>query len=359
MIIKKYIVSSMREGMDKISKELSPDATIVSSKKIRAKGVAGFFKPKKIEVIAAYDNYDYYHKMNEQNYNQSLVRNNDLLNQIDELKQIVTTLQEEKPSNNFYMNHHNVLSNKIDELMKGHTFSEKVKSQFENYIKMMDYNPLQVNQMILYQFIESEIFRSAKVDHRLEKKVNVFVGPTGVGKTTTLAKVASNEIINHNKKVALITLDTYRIAATEQLKVYASILDIPVSVCYNQDDFQNALEKYSEYDHIFVDTTGRSNNHLAPLEDYLSLIDELNVFLVLTPLINNRDLDKLIETYKVYDFNRIILTKLDESDIHTNIVNILYATDVPISYLCNGQQVPTDISYATKELLLKYAWKRG
>jgi len=188
---------------------------------------------------------------------------------------------------------------------------------------------------------------------------SIFIGPTGVGKTTTIAKIASFLKLNHKRKVALITADTYRIAAVEQLKTYASILDIPLSVVYTPEEMKETIELYREYDHVLVDTAGRSHLNEEQLKDLKKLvdsIDEKEVYLALSITTKYRDLLELVEYYKkIADFS-MIFTKLDETGTIGNIYNLRRITGAPLSYVTFGQNVPDDFSkldtqYIAKKLL--------
>jgi len=185
-----------------------------------------------------------------------------------------------------------------------------------------------------------------------QKKIYFFVGPTGVGKTTTIAKLASDLKINKHAKLALMTSDTYRIAAVEQLRIYANILELPLQVIYESEDLSENLKLVSEYDTIFVDTAGRSHKneeHCNELEELLhSLPDncgyEPEVFLVLSITTKYSDLENICNKYKNMCQYHIIFTKLDETTGIGNILNVAMLDEGRISYETSGQNVPDDIN---------------
>ncbi len=361
MVIKKYLVDDMKEAMEKISDELGPDATIVSSRKVKKGGFLGLFKNVRLEVIAAYDNFDYHRQMTDKAFSTTMSYNKTLLEQVNELKDIVTNLQSSKMDQLNNLNSGRILSDvemKIDKLLDDLNFTKAVKSRFKDFVEVNGLEASQINEGAIYQFTKKEIEAHAKTNPFLTKKINFVVGPTGVGKTTTIAKLVSNEIIKNRNKVALITLDTYRIAAAEQLKVYASILDIPLQVCYSPKDFKEALKMFEDYDYIFVDTTGRSSMNIENLQNYFNLSEDITVFLAFTPTVKFSDMAQILKNYKAYNYDRLILTKLDESRIHENILNLMYYSKTPISHLCFGQKVPNDIETANKENLVKFAWPK-
>ena len=183
------------------------------------------------------------------------------------------------------------------------------------------------------------------------KKPNVvfFIGPTGVGKTTTIAKIASKYKVEYNRKVAFITADTYRIAATEQLKVYANILDAPMSIVYSVEDINEAIEKYADYDLIFVDTAGFSHKNEQQRNDTKRLLEGIKaecskeVYLVLSATTKYNDLMDIVDVYKEISSYKLIFTKLDETSSYGNLLNIKLYADADLSYVTIGQNVPDDI----------------
>lgn len=193
------------------------------------------------------------------------------------------------------------------------------------------------------------------------KKPNVifFIGPTGVGKTTTIAKIASKYKVEYNRKVAFITADTYRIAATEQLRVYANILDAPMFIVYSVDEINEAIEKYMDYDLIFVDTAGFSHKNEQQRNDTKRLVagvsDEMNkeVYLVLSATTKYKDLMDIVDVYKEISAFKLIFTKLDETSSYGNMLNIKLYADADLSYVTTGQNVPDDIEVFDTQKIVK------
>lgn len=190
-------------------------------------------------------------------------------------------------------------------------------------------------------------------------RVIFFLGPTGVGKTTTIAKIASSFRVEHKKKVALLTADTYRIAAAEQLRTYANILEVPFRVVYTAGEIAGAIEDFRDYDYILVDTTGHSPNNEAQCESMSDLINSVEttaakeVFLVLSASTKYRDLMKIADTYKEIADYKLIFTKLDETSTLGNIYNLKLYTGAALSYITCGQNVPDDIEYFNPQATVK------
>jgi flagellar biosynthesis protein FlhF len=179
------------------------------------------------------------------------------------------------------------------------------------------------------------------------KNVAVFVGPTGVGKTTTIAKIASYFTLNLGKKVGFITADTYRIAAVEQLRTYSNILNIPIKIVYNANEMAQAIEQYKEVDLILIDTAGRSHKNKEQQKELMILLDTITnkeVYLVVSLATKYMDLKKICDAYKDVVGYKLIFTKLDETSSFGNIINIKERTGARLSYVTFGQNVPNDIS---------------
>jgi len=189
-------------------------------------------------------------------------------------------------------------------------------------------------------------------------KVVFFVGPTGVGKTTTIAKIASKFCLEE-KKVALLTSDTYRIAAAEQLQTYADILSIPCVVIYSAEDIVEAFDKFTNYDYVLVDTAGHSHhneeqkNNTKLVTHALDGKAETEVYLVLSATTKYKDLTSIADTYKEMVDYKIIFTKLDETTSFGNLLNLKLYTESDLSYVTYGQDVPNDISRIDPQSIVK------
>lgn len=196
-------------------------------------------------------------------------------------------------------------------------------------------------------------------DNESMPRVVFFVGPTGVGKTTTIAKIASSFRVEHKKKVALLTADTYRIAAAEQLRTYANILEVPFRVVYTAPEIAKAVEDFRGYNYILVDTTGHSPNNESQCEGMSELINSVEttaskeVFLVLSASTKYRDLMKMADTYKEIADYKLIFTKLDETSTLGNIYNLKLYTGATLSYITCGQNVPDDIEHFNPQATVK------
>ena len=194
-------------------------------------------------------------------------------------------------------------------------------------------------------------------------KVVFFVGPTGVGKTTTIAKIASKFKVEDGKKVGIITADTYRMAAPTQLQTYANILGVSLNVVYSSEDLLDTVKKQSrtneDLDVILVDTTGFSHKNNEQKENTKKLITALDgfydteVYLVLSATTKQKDLIEIIDSFSAFSEFGLIFTKLDETSALGNIFNMKLYSGAPLSYVTCGQNVPDDIEVLNAQKLVK------
>lgn len=191
-----------------------------------------------------------------------------------------------------------------------------------------------------------------------ETKYVFFLGSTGVGKTTTIAKIASRMKLNHKKNIALVTADTFRIAAVEQLKTYANILNVPIKVVYSPEELGEMREELDQFDICFIDTAGCSHKNREQMENIKNLIEQIpiskrEVYLVLNAGAKYNDLKDIADVYSdLTDFS-LIFTKLDETSSAGVMLNMRTYTDRPLSYVTWGQNVPDDIGKVDAQKIAK------
>jgi len=187
------------------------------------------------------------------------------------------------------------------------------------------------------------------------QKVVALVGPTGVGKTTTVAKWASEQSLKHQRRVGLITVDTFRIAAVEQLKVYAKIIGLPITVVSGKTDLQQAIRDFGDKDVVFVDTGGRSQRDDLQMAEIHHLLDgetNMDILLALSATTKDPDLTEITRRFNQLPLKGVVFTKLDESTGFGSIFNHAIRFKLPIAYLTTGQKVPEDMELATRERLV-------
>lgn len=369
MRVKKYTAATMNEALIKIKEELGSDAIILNSKPVKSGGVFGLFKKKRIEVIAALDENPIAQEPQrnhatlqrekiEHPVTRELSKTNqdDVLEEIKQLRQLVTskTFQQDHrfsaPFDTFY-----------SYLLEQDVTTERAVELVSNMENEINNNTMTYSDFESY--IKREFMPVIEDPTSINKKVIQFVGPTGVGKTTTIAKVAAKMMLEQKKQVAFITTDTYRIAAIEQLKTYAKILDVPLEVVYTRDDYVRVLDKFKDFDHIFVDTAGRNYrepNYLNELKNMIHISnDDCETYLILSLTAKSSDNDIIYNIFNQIGIKQIIFTKADETTTYGTIINLCIGQHAKIGYMSNGQNVPDDLkqvdsTYITNLILSGY-----
>jgi flagellar biosynthesis protein FlhF len=201
----------------------------------------------------------------------------------------------------------------------------------------------------LKDLIKNRIVTAGPIKKGNRKKIVMFIGPTGVGKTTTMAKLGAIHSLREGSKIAFITIDNYRIAATEQLKKYAEIMRIPIHVVSDRKSFREVIAK-EKADIIMVDTSGRSHNNdlkIAEIKTFADSVEyDFEKILCVSANTKKKDLNQIFKSFNVMQFDSIIITKVDETSYIGNVINVADKYNKPISYFTDGQEVPNDIHIA-------------
>lgn len=347
MKIKKYVGLTAYEAMEKMKKELGPDAVILNTKTVKEKGFLGFFKKPMVEITAAFD---------EKHIATPRLPKKDNFKKINTELAILRNMMEEISSNvkDKDLEFPTTLEkyrNKLIESGVEFFTATSILNRLNDQIDFTNKGKESIGNIIKYTLMEHMgDAEPLKIDNN-HQKVVFFVGPTGVGKTTTLAKIAGQLVIGKKYNIGLITSDTYRIAAVDQLKTYSNILKLPLEVIYNQEDMHKALISYKEKDIIFVDTAGRNHKNVDKEDDIYETMDSIKnkeVYLVLSGATDYNTLKSIVNHYSFIEEYKIIFTKLDEVEGYGNILNIKHLTKNPISYVTIGQNVPDDIKIFDK-----------
>jgi len=218
------------------------------------------------------------------------------------------------------------------------------------------------DKSLLVSYIFEEIDDKLKVKEEsiTKPKVMMLVGPTGVGKTTTLAKLAARYayLLDRPYKVALLNLDSYKVGASEQLSHYADIMQLEHIALGSVDEFEAKLKDMEgEYDIILVDTAGMSpydtKKFLTTIEYIRSDLEHIDVNLVIPATIKYEDMADIYENFSFLNLDSVLITKFDETKHFGTLLNFMLIYDLPMSYFCIGQEVPDDLIVASKEYLLE------
>lgn len=371
MKVKKYIAPTMAEASEKIKKELGKDAIILNSKVVYTGGFLGFFKKKNIEVIAALDaekdppiknmSKEVLVKKDSQINTKEGGEVDLLLHEIQELKSMVTHVKTKVTDCAQY-------SPAIQEIYLQLLNQEVPEEWIQRWIEeLLEKEPALAEgnkdfvRKQMKQYLLQELSSFSYEGLSFQKKYVALLGPTGVGKTTTLAKLAAICSLQKQKKVAMITTDTYRIAAVEQLKTYAQILNVPIEVAYNIDDFKRAKETFQHHDIVFIDTAGRNfrdEHYVKELKTLIDFDEEMETFLVLALTSKPKDMKEVYEQFSErLDLDRIIFSKLDETSSIGGMIDFMFTFSRGISYVTTGQNVPDDMIEATPQYLIQQLFK--
>lgn len=404
MRIKKFTGRSFQEAFERVKAELGADAVILNSRKIKEGGLLDFMNSDaRYEITAAVDSGNghrpaaararqatrTYQEIVERarlvkengngngNGHASTTEETLLKAKLQEQTREIRTLQDElkdikKVLNQVadFLKYSRMPA--LPELFKGvlKTLTDnEVHEDLAKAIVQTIYSQMPAsdykNKVAVENTLQALLKRMIKVAQPLDKArrhpyVVALVGPTGVGKTTTIAKLAANLKLYGNHKVGLISADTYRIAAIEQLQTFANIANIPMTVTYSPEDMREAIRKFRQQDIILIDTVGRNpknQEHLRMLQQFVEMANPDEVHLVLSLTTGFKTLLDIIRRFKIMRPNRLIFTKLDEAINTGNILNVLYKYQIPISYLTNGQVVPNDITAAEKQTIANLIYK--
>ncbi len=214
-----------------------------------------------------------------------------------------------------------------------------------------------VLKRILGTFETSAPFDEIPPKAGAKRYVAAFVGPTGVGKTTTIAKLAAELSLKRKRKVGLISVDSYRIGALEQLKTYAAIMGLPCLPAFNREDLREALDKMKGREIILIDTAGHSHldgKRMGELGELMGGERSISVHLVLSVTSGRANMKEAAENFGVLNPESYVFTKVDETKIRGTVIEQVMDRALPISYITNGQRVPEDLVAATKRDVLRF-----
>ena len=401
MIIKKYKAPTEKEAIIMAKDDLGPEAIVMNVKTIKPNGLFRLFKKTRVELTAAIDDNIVEETQNKKplitDKNDSKPKDSYRFGEVfatsdaansaieEKINSIARLLEEQMTIGNKSKQDEALFSydkddsfsvekvndipspkkeNKVIDLICNQLIENEVKQEFVDSIVAeldcsKDSSHLDNILSSIYQKIVLKLGEIKPLKTSENKpKIIFFVGNTGVGKTTTVAKLASKSKLEDKLKVALFSVDTYRIAAIEQLKTYANIISAPMEVIYTPDDMQKSIEKYKDYDYIFVDTAGRSHKDEQQKQDLKAIIDsasdcEKEIYLVVSVTVKYNDLVNIAKAYDEMFEYKLIFTKLDETTGLGSILNLKLELNKDLSYVTWGQNVPDDIGVLNPQVIAK------
>lgn len=370
MRVKRFVANTMQEAIALVKSDFGAEAVILHTKRKRRGGLLGLLGKTKVEVIAATESRApgegrarklarlgdvNSHSTQRNSAHHESAAATELARVREELETIKRALQQtaSPTSTSNPAPGSRDTWNQIRSMLLEQEIEEDLTQELLTIVQSRDSFDEMESDEWMWREVRSELAAGIRCADPYtlgeEAKVQCLIGPTGVGKTTTIAKLAANYALLAKKRVALITVDTYRIAAVEQLKTYAEIIGVPVDVAFSPGELKEAVERRSDHDMILVDSAGRSQRNtmqMAELRGFLEVIDSPQIHLVLSATTRLKDMLDTLEHFGTLPISYMIVTKLDETTSFGMLYNLCRLTGKPLSYVTNGQSVPDDIEVA-------------
>ena len=374
MIVKKFMAPSLPEAMNKIRSEFGMDAVIMHQKKTRKRGLAGLFGAKIFEVTAAIEETKHNESKKriektieiEKTRQQNEVAMEKIFSELNQMKDILGRLTENNEKVDISCSKElETAYNELSEIqrkmqtqgVKSSVITKILRALLDKLSETELHDPVCIERAAERELIAMlGKVEPLLLDDQKKPKIIALVGPTGVGKTTTIAKLAANFALYEKKDVLLITADTYRIAAQEQLKTYGDIMNLPVAVVFTPSDFAKTIAENQQRDLIILDTAGRSQKntmHLNEIKGFIDAVPDVETFLCISLNTKMEDISEIVEKFKETKIDKYIFTKVDETNSYGSALNVIHDTGKALSYLTNGQDVPDDIEIADLKKIAK------
>ncbi|WP_281887605.1 flagellar biosynthesis protein FlhF [Paenibacillus sp. YYML68] len=279
-----------------------------------------------------------------------------LLEEMKQMKELMHKLsmqhgEVELPNPSIERYERRLLEQEVDPLL--------VKELLANVHEQADNDESELTDIYVKQSLTRQLLAILATDSAkpiaADTRIAHFVGPTGVGKTTTIAKLAAEQVLKYQRKVGFITSDTYRIAAVEQLKTYATILNVPLEVVFSPLDLMKSFDNLKDCDLIFMDTAGRNfrnEMYVSELNALLRASGKSETFLVLSLTTKYKDMKAITTNFSKFKLHKVLFTKMDETDSFGAIPNLIREFGLQTSYIANGQSVPDDIEVLQEQQII-------
>ncbi len=353
MFIKRYVGRTVGEALDQIRSELGRDAVILSQKKMKARGLAGLFGQRVIEIVAGIDEGSQVGAIAETQAKEPLQSVGSVQTELQDIKAMLGALV----TGEAVGGHSHDLTAVMQQLT-GTSLSHDLLLRFLRLQSRCAVTSCDASKEAL-EVLVAEIVEGVGEVRTIGRKDRIvtFIGPTGVGKTTTVAKIAAIARLRENRQVGLLTLDTFRVAAVEQLRTYAEILNVPFAVARTAHELKQQLDNWTALDLVLIDTTGRSfldQSQATELKNLLAAISPDLTYLVLSASARHAESYQVASQLEHVGYDALLFTKLDETIMPSLILTMIDELQRPLSYFTMGQQVPNDLLPADIPTLQSY-----
>ncbi|HBK84415.1 MAG TPA: flagellar biosynthesis protein FlhF [Firmicutes bacterium] len=366
MRMKRFLAASLQDAKEQIVRELGEDAVVLSSRQVKRRGILGWLGFSQVEVTAAIDTPLSSPKAvgeptirvrEELHSDIKAAPWEDFQQDLTETRQLLESLSKrmsvtQRPS---YPAVVDAYYSRLQKTGLDEEFTLELVEELFSSLSPEDYHKTEVVEQRGHDLLALRLRPHVFCADSKKQRVISLVGPTGVGKTTTIAKLAAHAVLQQKQRVALVTFDTYRIAAVDQLRTYGEILGAPVEVVLTPTEMRQTLDKLHEFDVIFVDSVGRSQQNMMQLSELKAFLEAMQadaVYLTISATTQYEVMLEIVQNYQIAKPTAFIFTKMDEAKSYGLIINLLCKTGLPIAFLANGQGVPDDLMQPSVEDLL-------
>lgn len=361
MKVKKFVAPTLKEASASMKKELGNEAFILSTRVIKKKtefGIQKFFEitsgvEEKLDMVLSKIGDEQI--LDKSSFNAELMRlQKKVIGSETKGDTVVIVPKKRKKKEKLGADK---LKQYVDRLIYQEVSKPIIKSVVNQIKKSEEFiDPTNIEDYVITSLSSMIPTTNFEIKKRGKQKIVALVGPTGVGKTTCIAKLAAISKILNNLKIGIISVDTYRLGAIDQLRIFSEVSNIDMLVAYEPSEMPGLIKKFSDKDLIFIDTAGRAQKNLTELKKTREFLDIINVdetYLAISATNSAKNLTDVTKKFEVFNYSALVVTKIDESVVFGNILNVASTSKKPLIYLTNGQVIPDDIIAADSDFIAK------